>query len=100
MLLYPAKYHDIHTVVNLSGRYDLNKGIEERVGKDFMQKIKEDGFIDVKTETGNLLISIQQGHVYFLILNLSVYKVLVITCFSSSLLSHAFLPQCFAYAQA
>ena len=42
VLLYPAKYHDIHTVVNLSGRYDLNKGIEERMGKDFMQKIKED----------------------------------------------------------
>ena len=42
MLLYPAKYHDIHTVVNLSGRYDLNKGIEERMGKDFMQRIKED----------------------------------------------------------
>ena len=85
VLLYPAKYHDIHTVVNLSGRYDLNKGIEERVGKDFMQKIKEDGFVDVKTETGNLLISIQQGHVYLMILNLSVYKVLVITCFSSSM---------------
>lgn len=67
VLLYPAMYHDIHTVVNLSGRYDLNKGIEERVGKDFMQRIKEDGFIDVKTKTGNLLISIQQGHVYLMI---------------------------------
>ncbi|KAF3960948.1 hypothetical protein CMV_014381 [Castanea mollissima] len=54
VLLYPAMYHDIHTVVNLSGRYDLNKGIEERVGKDFMQRIKEDGFIDVKTKTGSV----------------------------------------------
>ncbi len=54
VLLYPSKYHDIHTVVNLSGRYDLKKGIEERLGKDSMQRIKEDGFIDVKNKTGNL----------------------------------------------
>jgi len=44
VLLYASKYHDIHTVVNVSGRYDLTKGIEERLGKDFMQRIKEDGF--------------------------------------------------------
>jgi hypothetical protein len=54
VLLYPSKYHDIHTVVNLSGRYDLKKGLEERLGKDFMQRIKEDGFVDIKNKTGNL----------------------------------------------
>jgi hypothetical protein len=67
VLLYASKYHDIHTVVNVSGRYDLQRGIEERLGKDFMQRIKEDGFIDVKNKTGNLLICIQHGHVYLMI---------------------------------
>ncbi|KAF7837897.1 alpha/beta hydrolase domain-containing protein isoform X2 [Senna tora] len=50
VLLYASKYHDIKTVVNLSGRYDLKSGIEERLGKDFMERIKKDGFIDVKNK--------------------------------------------------
>ncbi|XP_012076946.2 uncharacterized protein LOC105637891 isoform X2 [Jatropha curcas] len=53
VLLYASKYHDISAVVNISGRYDLSKGIEERFGKDFMEKIKQDGFIDVKDKTGS-----------------------------------------------
>ncbi|KAG6723336.1 hypothetical protein I3843_03G202100 [Carya illinoinensis] len=48
VLLYASKYHDISRVVNVSGRYDLTEGIVEHLGKDFMQRIKEDGFIDVK----------------------------------------------------
>ncbi|XP_057421331.1 uncharacterized protein LOC130715269 isoform X2 [Lotus japonicus] len=48
VLLYASKYHDIKTVVNISGRYDLKTGIEERLGKDFMERIRKDGFIDVK----------------------------------------------------
>jgi flagellar basal body rod protein FlgF len=56
VLLYASKYHDVHTVVNVSGRYDLTKGIEERLGKDFMQRIKADGFFDVKDKKGNLLV--------------------------------------------
>jgi flagellar basal body rod protein FlgF len=63
VLLYASKYHDIHTVVNVSGRYDLTKGIEERLGKDFMQRIKEDGFFDVQDKKGNLLVYVQHGHV-------------------------------------
>ncbi|XP_010047560.2 uncharacterized protein LOC104436476 [Eucalyptus grandis] len=54
VLLYASKYHDIHTVVNVSGRYDLKGGIEDRLGKDFMQTIKEDGFIDVKNKSGTI----------------------------------------------
>ena len=54
MLLYDYKYHDIKTVVNLSGRYDLKAGIEERLGKDYLERITNDGFIDVKTRTGKL----------------------------------------------
>ncbi|PNX55822.1 esterase/lipase/thioesterase family protein, partial [Trifolium pratense] len=54
VLLYASKYHDIKTVVNLSGRYDLKAGIEERLGKDYLEIIKKDGFIDVKKRSGSL----------------------------------------------
>lgn len=53
VLLYASKYCNIPAVVNVSGRYDLNKGIEERFGEDFMEKIKQEGFIDVKNKTGD-----------------------------------------------
>lgn len=52
VLLYASRYHDVQTVVNLSGRYDLKKGIEERIGKDFIQRVKGNGFIDVKSNDG------------------------------------------------
>lgn len=52
VLLYASKYHDVNKVVNVSGRYDLTEGIEKRLGKDFMQRIKEHGFIDVKSVQG------------------------------------------------
>ncbi|KAH7533643.1 hypothetical protein FEM48_Zijuj04G0153400 [Ziziphus jujuba var. spinosa] len=48
VLLYASKYNDIHTVVNVSGRYDLKSGLEMHLGQDFMPIIKEEGFIDVK----------------------------------------------------
>ncbi|XP_004507941.1 uncharacterized protein [Cicer arietinum] len=48
VLLYASKYHDVKAVVNLSGRYDLKAGVEERLGQDYMERIREDGFIDVK----------------------------------------------------
>jgi hypothetical protein len=53
VLLYASKYHDVKAVVNLSGRYDMKTGIEARLGNDYMKRIKEDGFIDVKS-SGNL----------------------------------------------
>lgn len=54
VLLYASKFHDIHTVVNVSGRYNLERGIEDRLGIDFLQRIRKDGFIDVKTRTGEV----------------------------------------------
>ncbi|WMV38230.1 hypothetical protein MTR67_031615, partial [Solanum verrucosum] len=54
VLLYASKYHDVHTVINLSGRYNLEKGIAERLGKDFLKIIKKDSFIDVKNRAGNV----------------------------------------------
>ncbi|KAK7388204.1 hypothetical protein VNO78_23013 [Psophocarpus tetragonolobus] len=47
VLLYASKYYDIKAVVNLSGRYDLKAGLEERLGKDYLEIIRRDGFIDV-----------------------------------------------------
>lgn len=56
VLLYASKYRDIQIVVNVSGRYDLKRGIAERLGEDFMENIKKDGYIDVKNKTGNYFI--------------------------------------------
>ena len=56
VLLYASIYHDLCTVVYVSGRYDLKRGIEEHYGKDFMEVIKKEGFIDVKNKSGNLII--------------------------------------------
>jgi alpha/beta superfamily hydrolase len=52
VLLYASIYHDIPKVVNISGRLDVRRGIEERLGKDFLQRIKADGYIDVKDKMG------------------------------------------------
>ncbi|XP_068343614.1 uncharacterized protein [Pyrus communis] len=60
VLLYASKYHDIRTVVNLSGRYDLKKGIAQQFGKDFMEIIKKEGFIDVKTKTGSVIYRVTE----------------------------------------
>jgi hypothetical protein len=53
VLLYASKYHDIKTVANLSGRYDLKAGLEDRLGKDFIERIRKEGFIELKTKSGN-----------------------------------------------
>ncbi|KAG6739554.1 hypothetical protein POTOM_057155 [Populus tomentosa] len=60
VLLYASKYQDITTVFNVSGRYDLKRGIEERIGKDFMEKIKQDGFIDVKNGKGSVIYRVTE----------------------------------------
>lgn len=54
VLLYASKYHDIPTVVNVSGRNDLKRGITERMGKDFYKQIKKDGFFDYKNRNGEV----------------------------------------------
>lgn len=55
VLLYASKYNDVHTVVNISGRFKLERGMEGRLGKDFLQRIKQNGYIDVKNRKGKLL---------------------------------------------
>ncbi|KAM7265743.1 hypothetical protein ACFE04_003426 [Oxalis oulophora] len=46
VLLYASMNNDMHTIVNLYVRINLERGMETRLGKDFMQAIKRDGFID------------------------------------------------------
>lgn len=53
VLLYASRYHDVRTVINVSGRYDLKRGIAERMGEDFMERLKEKGYLDVKDKKGN-----------------------------------------------
>lgn len=56
VLLYASKYNDVPIVVNISGRFHLEKGMEGRLGKNFLQRIKQNGFIDVKNRKGSYCI--------------------------------------------
>lgn len=51
-LLYASMFNDVSKIVNISGRFNLERGIEGRLGKDFLQRIKQNGFIDVKNKRG------------------------------------------------
>nr|GEV23164.1 putative alpha/beta-Hydrolases superfamily protein [Tanacetum cinerariifolium] len=62
VLLYVSKYHDVHHVINVSGRYKTEGGVQERLGKGFLQKVKEDGFIDVKGKTGEFLYLVTEDN--------------------------------------
>jgi hypothetical protein len=52
VVLYASIYKDVPMVVNLSGRFHLEKGIEERLGKEFMDRINKEGYIDAKDKSG------------------------------------------------
>ncbi|KAI3692573.1 hypothetical protein L6452_32390 [Arctium lappa] len=54
VLLYASRFNDVHTVVNISGRFNLSRGIEGRLGKDYLHRIKQYGFIDVANRKGNI----------------------------------------------
>ncbi|KAL9440366.1 hypothetical protein AB3S75_019097 [Citrus x aurantiifolia] len=54
VLLYASKYNDIIIVINISGRFNLKRGIEGRLGLGYLQRIKQNGFIDVKNKKGKL----------------------------------------------
>ena len=54
-LLYASMFNDVSKVVNISGRFNLERGIEGRLGEDFLQRIKQNGFIDVKNKRGKAI---------------------------------------------
>lgn len=55
VVLYASLYGDVPVVVNLSGRFYLEKGVEERLGKEFLDRINKEGYIDVVNKSGKLL---------------------------------------------
>ncbi|KAL6615446.1 hypothetical protein ACP70R_037716 [Stipagrostis hirtigluma subsp. patula] len=55
VVLYASIYGDVPMVVNLSGRFNLEKGVEERLGKEFMDRINKEGHIDVTNKSGKVL---------------------------------------------
>ncbi|CAA7402936.1 unnamed protein product [Spirodela intermedia] len=59
VLLYASMYHDIKKVINISGRFALDRGMEGRLGKNFMERVKEAGFIDVKDKLGPYRVTIE-----------------------------------------
>ncbi|VFQ83027.1 unnamed protein product [Cuscuta campestris] len=54
VLLYASRYHDVPNVVNVSGRYDMGRGIVERLGENYVERIKKEGFLDVKNKAGEV----------------------------------------------
>ncbi|KXG32772.1 uncharacterized protein LOC8078632 isoform X2 [Sorghum bicolor] len=55
VVLYASIYGDVPMVVNLSGRFYLEKGVEERLGKEYMDRINREGYIDVLNKSGKIL---------------------------------------------
>lgn len=53
VILYASVHDDVGTIVNLSGRFDLRKGIEERIGEGSIDKINKEGYLDVKDKSEN-----------------------------------------------
>ncbi|XP_073154541.1 uncharacterized protein [Henckelia pumila] len=47
VLIYASKYHDVAAVVNVSGRYHLDRGLDKLLGADFEEQIKKHGYIDI-----------------------------------------------------
>lgn len=58
VLMYASKYDDVQPIVNIAGRFNLRRGIEGRLGKDFEEKMEQYGFIDVKNRRGKLFLFI------------------------------------------
>ncbi|XP_073042573.1 putative uncharacterized protein YDL057W isoform X1 [Primulina eburnea] len=61
VLLYASRYNYVETVVNIAGRFNLRRGIEGRLGKDFQEKIKLHGFIDVVNRKGEIVYRVSEG---------------------------------------
>ncbi|XP_026451008.1 uncharacterized protein LOC113351193 [Papaver somniferum] len=57
VLIYASKYHDVATLVNVSGRYNMEGGIAKRLGENYKERIEQDGFIDVEDKKGNCFFS-------------------------------------------
>ena len=71
MALYASIYDNVRTIVNLSGRFDLKKGIEERIGEGSIDRINKEAILTSRTN----LVRISLGS-YFYILSWISFDVL------------------------
>ena len=71
MVLYASIYDNVRTIVNLSGRFDLKKGIEERIGEGSIDRINKEAILTSRTN----LVRISLGS-YFYILSWISFDVL------------------------
>ncbi|XP_014507419.1 uncharacterized protein LOC106767107 isoform X1 [Vigna radiata var. radiata] len=53
-ILYASKYNDVKTIVNLSGTHDLKVGLLSRYGKEFLERIRKEGFIELEAAPGGI----------------------------------------------
>ncbi|BAT76823.1 hypothetical protein VIGAN_01488100 [Vigna angularis var. angularis] len=53
-ILYASKYNDVKTIVNLSGTHDLKVSLVSRYGKEFLERIRKEGFIELEAEPGGI----------------------------------------------
>uniref|UniRef100_A0A7N0U8Q0 Serine aminopeptidase S33 domain-containing protein n=1 Tax=Kalanchoe fedtschenkoi TaxID=63787 RepID=A0A7N0U8Q0_KALFE len=60
VLLYASIYNDVRTVINISGRFNLENGIEARLGKGFQQRIRQNGYIDINNKRGKFIYRVTE----------------------------------------
>eukprot|EP00262_Sarcandra_glabra_P015014 TRINITY_DN4544_c0_g1_i2.p1 TRINITY_DN4544_c0_g1~~TRINITY_DN4544_c0_g1_i2.p1 ORF type:complete len:327 (+),score=36.39 TRINITY_DN4544_c0_g1_i2:165-1145(+) len=60
VLLYASLHRDIRTVINLAGRFNLERGMEGLLSKDVIERIKKDGYIDVPNEAGKVVFRLTE----------------------------------------
>ncbi|XP_010478358.1 PREDICTED: uncharacterized protein LOC104757323 isoform X1 [Camelina sativa] len=75
VLVYASKYHDISSVINLTGYSDMKKDLVRRLGENYLERIKQQGFIDAREGTAVLLWLITftvLSQISYLVLSLSM----------------------------
>ncbi|TVU48063.1 hypothetical protein EJB05_07685, partial [Eragrostis curvula] len=55
VILYASMHPDIPSVINICGRFNLERGIGDRFGNDYMERMNQHGFIDVRDKTGRFM---------------------------------------------
>ncbi|CAI7832110.1 unnamed protein product [Closterium sp. NIES-54] len=57
VVLYASLYKDMPKVINVSGRYDLSRGIRERFGEEGMAKLEKEGQLTQQDKYGSYIIT-------------------------------------------
>ncbi|CAI5966421.1 unnamed protein product [Closterium sp. NIES-64] len=57
VVLYASLYKDVPKVINVSGRYDLSRGIRERFGEEGMAKLEKEGQLTQQDKYGSYIVT-------------------------------------------